>query len=72
MQKIKDRIARQNDVNKDGGMLSYVVISFKTPDEKLRFMEEYGFDPMAKYINGQEFVNRIEFGNESFDDDPIK
>lgn len=72
VQKIKDRIARQNDVNKDGGMLSYVVISFKTPDEKLRFMEEYGFDPTAKYINGQEFVNRLEFGDDSFDDEPTE
>lgn len=64
VQKIKDRIASQNDVNKDGGMLSYVVISFKTPSEKVRFMEEYGFDPMAKYINGEEFVNKLEFGDD--------
>lgn len=63
VQKIKDRIASQNDVNKDGGMLSYVVISFKTPSEKVRFMEDYGFDPMAKYINGEEFVNKLEFGD---------
>lgn len=64
VQKIKDRIASQNDVNKDGGMLSYVVISFKTPSEKVRFMEDYGFDPMAKYINGEEFVNKLEFGDD--------
>ena len=64
VQKIKDRIASQNDVNKDGGMLSYVVISFKTPSEKVRFMEDYGFDPMAKYINGDEFVNKLEFGDD--------
>ncbi len=64
VQKIKDRIASQNDVNKDGGMLSYVVISFKTPCEKVRFMEDYGFDPMAKYINGEEFVNKLEFGDD--------
>lgn len=64
VQKIKDRIASQNDVNKDGGILSYVVISFKTPSEKVRFMEDYGFDPMAKYINGEEFVNKLEFGDD--------
>lgn len=64
VQKIKDRIASQNDVNKDSGMLSYVVISFKTPSEKVRFMEDYGFDPMAKYINGEEFVNKLEFGDD--------
>lgn len=69
VQKIKDRIARQNDVNKDGGMLSYVVISFKTPDEKIRFMEDYGFDPTAKYINGDEFVHRLEFGDDDEIDD---
>lgn len=64
VQKIKDRIASQNDVNKDGGMLSYVVISFRTPSDKVRFMEEYGFDPMAKYINGDEFRNKLEFGDD--------
>lgn len=64
VQKIKDRIARQNDVDKDGGMLSYVVISFKTPSEKMRFMESYGYDPMAKYINGEEFQNKLEFGDD--------
>lgn len=68
VQKIKDRIASQNDVNKDGGMLSYVVISFKTPSEKVSFMEQYGFDPMAKYINGQEFQNKLEFGDDDFEE----
>lgn len=64
VQKIKDRIASQNDVNKDGGMLSYVVISFKTPSEKTRFMEAYGLDPMAKYVNGEEFQHKLEFGDD--------
>lgn len=64
IQKIKDRIASQNDLNKDGGMLSYVVISFKTPSEKAAFLGQYGFDPMAKYINGQEFAEKLEFGDE--------
>ena len=27
-------------------------------------MEDYGFDPMAKYINGEEFVNKLEFGDD--------
>lgn len=66
VQKIKDRIASQNDVDKDGGMLSYVVISFKTPSEKARFMESYGFDPMAKYINGEEFQHKLEFGDDDY------
>lgn len=64
IQKIKDRISNQNDINKDGGMLSYVVISFKTPTEKASFMEDYGFDPLAKYINGSEFREKLEFGDD--------
>ena len=68
VQKIKDRIASQNDVDKDGGMLSYVFISFKTPSEKVLFMEEYGFDPMAKYVNGEEFQHKWEFGDDDEDE----
>ena len=68
VQKIKDRIASQNDVDKDGGMLSYVAISFKTPSEKVRFLEEYGFDPMAKYISGEEFQRKLEFGDDDQDE----
>lgn len=64
IQKIKDRIASQNDVDKDGGMLSYFVVSFKTPSERIRFMEDYGLDPTAKYINGEEFQRKLEFGDE--------
>lgn len=69
VQKIKDRINSQNDINKDGGVLSYVVISFRTPTEKMRFLENYGFDPMAKYINGLEFENKLEFGDEDMDEE---
>lgn len=64
IRKIKDRISNQNDYNKDGGLGSYVVISFRTPDEKMNFMESYGFDPTAKYINGAEFINKLEFGED--------
>lgn len=64
IKKIKNRIARQNDIDKDGGVLSYVVISFRTPSEKMRFMETYGLDPMAKYVNGEEFQNKLEFGDQ--------
>ncbi len=64
VQKIKDRIKKQNDLDKDGGMLSYVIISFATPTEKAVFLSDYGFDPVAKYINGKEFANRLEFGEE--------
>lgn len=69
VQKIKDRINSQNDLDKDGGVLSYVVISFKTPSAKWDFMEMFGYDPKAKYINGEEFQHRLEFGDEDYQDD---
>lgn len=67
VQKIKDRISSQNDVNKDGGALSYVVISFTTPSQKANFMELFGYNPEDKYINGEEFQRKLEFGDD--DDD---
>lgn len=60
IQKIKDRIASQNDANKDGGVLSYFVVSFPTPSEKMAFLHSVGFDPMAKYINGNEFISKLD------------
>lgn len=60
VQKIKDRINSQNDVEKDGGVLSYVVLSFKTPTDKMTFMQKFGLDPMAKYVNGNEFDESLE------------
>lgn len=62
VQKIKDRIANQNDSEKDGGALSYFVVSFKTPTEKEKFLDQYGFDPTAKYISGDDLLNVLEFG----------
>lgn len=62
IQKIKDRIASNSDINRDGGLLSYVVISFKSPSEKANFMTDYGFPIEAKYIDGEEFVKSLEFG----------
>lgn len=62
--KIKERIAAQNDESKDGGCLSYFVVSFQNPTQKSNFLEQYGFDPLAKYINGEEFAKKIEFGDE--------
>lgn len=64
VQKIKDRIANKNDESRDGGMLSYVVVSFPSPQEKERFMEMFGYDVAQKMIEGKEFIDRIEFGVE--------
>lgn len=62
IQKIKDRIKSQNDINKDNGMLSYVVLSFKSPTERLDFMEMFGYNLDDTYIDGKEFFERVEFG----------
>lgn len=64
VQKIKDRISGQNDIEKDGGALSYVVISFNTPSQKENFMEMFGYPVGDKYINGEEFQERLEFGRD--------
>ena len=65
IQKIKDRIARQNDIDKDGGVLSYAIISFQSPSELENFLTEFGYPSGTKYINGREFLQRLEFGDDA-------
>ncbi len=60
IQKIKDRISNQK--SDDGGTLSYVVLSFPTPESRIRFMEELGYTEDDKYVDGEEFARKIEFG----------
>lgn len=64
IQKIKDRINNQNSLEKDNGMLSYVVLSFNTPTERANFMEAFGYGFDERYIDGNDFMNRVEFGIE--------
>lgn len=64
IQKIKDRISNQNSFEKDNGMLSYVVLSFNTPTERANFMEAFGYGFDERYIDGNDFMNRVEFGIE--------
>lgn len=64
IQKIKDRINNQNSLEKDNGMLSYVVLSFNTPTERANFMETFGYGFDERYIDGNDFMNRVEFGIE--------
>jgi len=45
-------------------MLSYVVLSFNSPTERANFMEMFGYGFDERYIDGNEFMNRIEFGVE--------
>ena len=60
VQKIKDRIIGQK--TSDGGMLSYVVLSFPTPEARIRFMAGLGYTEEDKYVDGEEFARKIEFG----------
>lgn len=62
IQKIKDRIGSQNSCEKDNGMLSYVVLSFASPTERGNFMEVFGYGFDERYIDGSDFMNRVEFG----------
>ena len=64
VQKIKDRISNQNSFEKDKGMLSYVVLSFNSPTERANFMKMFGYGFEERYIDGKEFMDRIEFGVE--------
>lgn len=60
IKKIKDRI--NNQKSSDGGALSYVVLSFPTPEARIRFMAEFGYTEEDKYVDGEEFAHKIEFG----------
>lgn len=62
IQKIKDRIGKQNSFDKDNGMLSYVVLSFNNPTERANFMAAFGYGFDERYIDGSDFMNRVEFG----------
>lgn len=62
--KIRERIANQNDMFKDRGVYSYVIVSFDNPQQKMDFMSNIGLDPYDKYINGNDFSRYIEFGED--------
>lgn len=62
IKKIKERIKSQNGIDEDDGMLSYVVLSFKNPTERLDYMEMYGYNLLDTYIDGADFFSRVEFG----------
>ena len=58
--KIRERIANQADFNNDNGALSYVIVSFNNPQEKMDFCTNFGFDGWAKTIDGNELLDRID------------
>lgn len=51
----KDKVEDENNA-----LLSYIMLNFKTMDARLDFLEQYGFDMSTTYIEGEEFVNKIE------------
>lgn len=69
IQKIKDRIVNQNDVNKDGGLLSYVTISFQSPSECDNFLDIIGLPFGTRYIKGKDFIHYLEFGTMEGDEE---
>lgn len=62
IQKIKDRIVNQNDINKDGGLMSYITISFQSPSECDSCLDLLGLPFGTKYIRGKDFLHYLEFG----------
>mgnify|MGYP002624879425 CR=1 FL=1 len=58
--KIKDRINKKSDVNNDGGMLSYFIVSFPNPQETRGALIQLGFDPNSKFVDGKELMDKID------------
>jgi len=58
--KIKERINNKSDLENDGGMLSYVILSFNSPSEKMAFMEQMHRDPMEKTLQASYMLERVD------------
>ena len=52
----KDKVAEENNTS----LLSYIMLNFKSYDARLDFLEQYGFDMTTNYIDGEEFIQKIE------------
>lgn len=63
VRKIKDRIANNATSADDKAVLSYVVLSFGSPSETENFLMQFGYPVEAKVIDGEEFLERLEFGD---------
>ena len=60
--KIKHRIAVNAASSDDNVVQSYVVLSFGSPSETETFLLQYGYPVETKVIDGEEFLERLEFG----------
>ena len=63
MKEVKQQV-KENAQKTAEDMDAYVMLSFDTYEAKADFMERYGYDPDMKFIKGEEFDNRLEFGEE--------
>lgn len=62
VQKIKDRIANNAASSDDNVVQSYVVLSFGSPSETETFLLQFGYPVETKVLDGEEFLDRLEFG----------
>lgn len=60
--KIKDRIANSAATDDDRVVSSYVVVAFANPSETETFLLQYGYPVETKVIDGEDFLDRLEFG----------
>lgn len=60
--KIKERLANHATSDNDRVAQSYVVLSFGSPSETETFLLQYGYPVGTKVIDGEEFLDRLEFG----------
>lgn len=60
--KIKERLANHAASDNDRVAQSYVVLSFGSPSETETFLLQYGYPAETKVIDGEEFLDRLEFG----------
>lgn len=59
MKKVKAEVQEQA-TERAMNMHAYVMLTFDTFDSKVAFMERFGYDPLDKFIKGEEFDQQIE------------
>ena len=62
MQHMKDvkQQVKEAAIEKAANMEAYLMLSFDTWEAKAEFCERFGFDPMSKFIKGEDFDRRLE------------
>lgn len=62
MQKIKDRIKNSDTSTEDYGIFATVAINFKSEENRVLCMASLGYDQETRFVDGEEFFHRIEYG----------